>query len=123
MDPSEKAAKAAVTEFITAADVQDVTRLKAVLNPVFRASVNQFMGSAGVTIIDRETYLAMVGDKKLGGTPRTVAFKSVEVVGHTAFVRANLDSDALHFEAMLTLAQDKLGDWTITSDTPFTSPK
>ena len=115
--------RAVITEFLTAGDLRDVTRLDAVLNPQYRVSVNQFMGSPGVTVIDRASYLGMIKAGKLGGTPREVRFKSVEVVGNLAFVRAELESEELHFDNLLVLAQDGLGDWTLLSDTPYVTPK
>ncbi|MEL7160280.1 MAG: nuclear transport factor 2 family protein [Bacteroidota bacterium] len=123
METDETAVKTALTEFLSAGDVRDVARLEAVLNPQFRVCVNQFMGQPGVTVIDRAGYLGMIGAGKLGGSPRQVAVRSVEVVGNVAFVRATLDSDTLHFESNFVLAQDALGDWTVLSDTPYTTAK
>lgn len=116
------AARAALTEFIRAADVRDLDRLERVLNPEFRVFVNQFMGKPGVTVIDRTTYLGMIRAEKLGGTPRTLGIKSVEVVGNNAYVRATLASKALHFESHYLLVEDQAGDWTVLSDIPYVTP-
>jgi len=112
-----------VTEFLAAADVRDVARLEAVLNPEFRVSLNQFMGTPGVTIIDRAGYLSMITAGKLGGTPRTVEFNNVEIVGNLAFVRTVIESDKYLFDSMHVLTQDALGDWTLLADTPYVTPK
>lgn len=123
MESSEKAVRTAVTDYLTAGDVRDVTGLEATLNPAFRACVNQFMGKPGVTVIDRADYLSLISAEKLGGTPREVTIKSVEVIGNIAVVRAFLDSEKLTFDSIYTLAKDAQGDWTVVSDTPFVQPK
>lgn len=123
MTSEQKAVRAALNEFLAAGDAQNVARLETVLDPTYRIVINQFMGGEGVSVISRETYLQMIGDGKLGGTPRTVDIKSVEVVGNLAHVRALLSSSELNFNAHYTLAKDKAAKWKLVADAPFVSAK
>lgn len=123
MTPDQAAVEQTLSEFLTAGDLSSVDRLDAVLDPAYRITVNQFMGGEGVTVIDRSTYLQMISAGKLGGTPRSVELKSIEVVGNIAHVRAALTSDQLIFDSHYTFAQDKSGNWKLISDTPFVTPR
>lgn len=121
-DDEEQAVLAVVTDFLSAGDAQDTSRLVATLHPTFRIAINQFMGGPDVMILERPTYLSMIEDKKLGGDPRTAVTKSVELVGNLAFVRAVVENSTLRFDTAYTLAKDTNGRWWLIAETPFVTP-
>jgi len=123
MTAEQTAVKTTLTEFLAAGDDQDADRLAVVLDPTYRIMINQFMGGDGVTVIDRASYLGMIEQKKLGGTPRSVEWKSIEVVGNLAHVRALLASTEMSFDSQFILAKDKAGSWRLVSDAPFVTMK
>ncbi|MEL6140412.1 MAG: hypothetical protein AAFU67_02205, partial [Bacteroidota bacterium] len=118
----EKAILGVIKEFLAAGDVQDTVRLAETLDPTFRIAINQFMGEPGVNIIDRASYLQLVGAKKLGGDPRTSKTINVEIVGNVAFVRAKVKNSQLQFDTLYVLAKDVDNRWWLVSETPYVTP-
>ena len=59
MNNTEKI-RQAITDFVKGGDNSDVNLLSAVLHNHFRVTSNLFMGTTGVTIIDKQKYLSNI---------------------------------------------------------------
>lgn len=119
----ETSIEKAIEDFVKGGDTQDVAQLETVLHPEFRTSVNQFKGADGVTVLNRDAYLGMIRDKKLGGTPRSFEVRYFKNYGHTASAELHMESSVLVFDNFLSLVQDKSGKWWVIADAATAKPK
>lgn len=69
MTKTEKITQA-ITDFVEGGDNSDIELLNKVLHNDFRVTNNGFMGTSGVTIIDKHKYLSNIKDGIFGGLPR-----------------------------------------------------
>jgi len=123
VDNEEKAVKEAVKLFSQSADLQNTNNMNKVLHKNFRAVLNQLFGSKEVSITDKETYLALLKDKKIGGDKRKVSFESVDIYGKNASVKAVFDGNALKFSTYILLVKTAEGKWQVINDMPIISKK
>lgn len=112
-----------IQQFTQAGDEQQVKVLDGLLHPNFRVVWNN-LEKGSITVLDRETYLGMVGDKKIGGDQRTLAVESIEVMtGGNALVRTSLKGTKADFQSMFSLVQAESGDWLLVQDQVFMQAK
>ena len=107
---SKAAVKELAQNFVKAADIQDAALMKGLLYP----ESLQFVAMGEKLIkYPAEQYIAAVEAKKLGGEPRVITFKNVEIVGDKTAV-ASLDavSSKYHFNYHLSMAKSE-GKWVI----------
>lgn len=119
----DPAIEKAIKDFVKGGDEQNIALLETVLHPAFRVTVNQFMGSDDVTVLDRATYIALIQDKKMGGLERSFDLISFKTFGHTASAEMHMESDELIFNNFLSLIQDKTGKWWVLADAAVAQPK
>ncbi len=119
----ESALKERVSTFIEAGDTRDLSALEEVLHADFRVLVNQFMGGPDVTLINKEAYIGMVRDEKIGGLARSIEFRHLSIHDHTAVVEVHLESEAALFDSFITLVKDQEGQWQVISDAAYFQPK
>ncbi len=107
-----------VESFARAAENQSTSEMDLLLDDNFRVVMNQLFGSDKVTVMDKATYLNMLGEKKLGGDKAVVNTESINVNGNNAVVNTVFKSDKMSMRLYLLLAKDVSGTWKIVSDLP-----
>ncbi|MBT1702853.1 nuclear transport factor 2 family protein [Chryseosolibacter indicus] len=108
--------KQAVTDFVKGGDNSDVMLLDKVLHKDFRVTNNGFMGTAGVTIIDKQKYLANIKEGIFGGLPRKINIENIDVNETIAVVKLRLESSENHFVSYNSLVLDTDNEWRIINN-------
>ena len=68
----------AITNFVKGGDNSDTVLLDKILHDNFRVTNNGFMGSSGVTIIDKEKYLANISSGVIVVLPRVMNIERID---------------------------------------------
>jgi hypothetical protein len=121
-EQTTEAVKNAVREFLKGGDTNDAALLENVLHPDYQNVQDGFFGESGIFTIPKTEYKNLVETKRFGGSPRTVDFVSVEVLGNLAVVKVNLDSAVLRFISYIVVVQEG-GRWLIRNNFPSIVPK
>jgi hypothetical protein len=113
----KKAAEATVVAFAKAGDERDIATLTKLMHENYNA-IALLPGStvAKPVVESREHYFTLIKEGKVGGKPRTISIKSVEVWNNTAVVRAELESDVLHFFSTFALSYSPEAGWKLVHD-------
>lgn len=106
----------AITSFVRGGDNSDVDMLDKVLHKDFRVTNNGFMGTAGVTIIDKQKYLSNIGDGIFGGLPRKMSIEQIDDCGTIAMVKLRLESSENHFVSYNSLVLDSDNEWKLINN-------
>ncbi len=77
----------AITNFVKGGDTSNVELLNSVLHHDFRVASNNFMGTPGVVMIDKQTYLSNIKAGIFGGLTRTMTIESINDSGTIAMVK------------------------------------
>lgn len=115
MEQTEKI-KQAVTDFVKGGDTSNIELLDAVLHKEFRVTSNAFMGTQGITIIDKQTYLKNIKEGTFGGLSRSMNIELVDVSGSIAMVKLRLESPENYFVSYNALVADANGNWQLISN-------
>ncbi len=115
MTTTEKIAQA-ITNFVKGGDNSDAVMLDQVLHNDFRVTNNGFMGTSGVTIIDKKKYLSNIKDGIFGGLPRTMKIESIEDSKTIAMVKLRLESAENYFVSYNSLVLDIDNEWRIINN-------
>ncbi len=107
--------KQAITDFVKGGDNSDTKLLDKVLHKDFRVTNNGFMGTSGVTIIDKEKYLVNIRNGIFGGLPRVMIIENIDVSETIATVKLRLESSDNHFVSYNSLVLDTDNEWKIIS--------
>lgn len=67
-----------INDFVKGGDNSDVELLDKVLHRDFRVTNNGFMGTSGITIIDKQKYLTNIKNGTFGGLPRKMTVESID---------------------------------------------
>lgn len=99
-------------EFVTFVDVNDATNLEKILHPEmmqFAKIGDKLMPFKG------KDFIKMVADKKLGGSPREITVKSVQVIREGAVdIHLRAVSKEYDFMYQISLAQEA-GKWIVVT--------
>ena len=106
----------AVTNFGKGGDNSDTELLDKVLHNEFRVTNNGFMGTAGVTIIDKEKYLANIKEGIFGGLPRNMTIESIDDSKTIAMVKLRLESSENYFVSYNSLVLDTDNEWKLINN-------
>lgn len=106
----------AITDFVKGGDSSDVTLLDKVLHPDFRVTNNGFMGTPGVTIIDKAKYLSNIESGTFGGLPRKMYIESIDESETVAMVKLRLESSENYFVSYNSLVLDVDNQWKIINN-------
>jgi hypothetical protein len=106
----------AITSFVKGGDTSDAELLNRVLHKDFRVTNNGFMGKPGITIIDKEQYLANIRSGIFGGLPRKMEIESLDQEGTIAMVKLRLESAENHFVSYNSLVLDPDGEWRLLNN-------
>lgn len=115
METTEKI-KQAITSFVKGGDNSDTELLDKVLHNEFRVTNNGFMGTAGVTIIDKKKYLANIKDGVFGGLPRKMAIESIDHNETIATVKLRLEGSENYFVSYNSLVLDTDNEWKLINN-------
>ena len=106
----------AITDFVKGGDNSDTILLDKVLHKDFRVTNNGFMGTAGVTIIDKQKYLSNIKDGIFGGLPRKMTIESIDDNETIASVKLRLESSENNFVSYNSLVLDTDNEWKIINN-------
>lgn len=115
MQTTEKI-KQAITNFVKGGDNSDTELLDKVLHNEFRVTNNGFMGTAGVTIIDKKKYLANIKEGIFGGLPRKMTIESIDHSKTIAMVKIRLESSENDFVSYNSLVLDTDNEWKLINN-------
>lgn len=106
----------AITDFIKGGDDSDMALLSRVLHPDFRVINNGFMGTPGVTIIDKEKYISNIEAGIFGGLPREMMIESIDASETIAFVKLRLESAENSFVSYNSMVLDANNEWKVINN-------
>jgi hypothetical protein len=106
----------AITNFVKGGDKSDIELLDKVLHSDFRLTSNGFMGTTGVTIINKEKYLTNIRNGVFGGLPRKLQIESIDENESIAMVKLRLESSENHFVSYNALVIDIDNEWKLINN-------
>jgi hypothetical protein len=108
--------KQAISNFVKGGDNSDTEMLDKVLHSDFRVTNNGFMGTSGVTIIDKQKYLSNIRDGIFGGLPRKMTIEMIEDSETIAMVKLRLESAENYFVSYNSLVLDIDNEWKLINN-------
>mgnify|MGYP006334417033 FL=1 len=115
--------KQAITDFVKGGDNSDIKLLDKVLHKDFRVTNNGFMGTSGVTIIDKNDYLNKIKSGVFGGRPRQMKIEEIDQSGTIASVKIRIESTENDFVSYNSLVLDTNNEWKIINNLAVVTPK
>jgi len=112
-----------MTNFVKGGDNSDLVLLEKVLHNDFRVTNNGFMGSSGITIIDKQKYLLNIKDGIFGGLPRVMKIESIDDNETIAMVKLRLESSENSFVSYNSLVLDTDNVWKLINNLAIVEPK
>ncbi len=106
----------AITDFVKGGDNSDIALLDKVLHSDFRVTNNGFMGTSGVTIIDKQKYLSNIKEGVFGGLPRKMTIEAIDDSGSIAMVKLRLESAENYFVSYNSLILDSDKEWKLINN-------
>ncbi|MES2556951.1 MAG: nuclear transport factor 2 family protein [Bacteroidota bacterium] len=113
----------AITDFVKGGDNSDTLLLDRVLHKDFRVASNAFMGTQGVTIIDKQKYLANIEAGIFGGLPRKMNIESIDDNDTIAMVKLRIESAENHFISYNSFVLDVDNEWKLIHNLAVVAPK
>ena len=113
----------AVTNFVKGGDSSDIVLLDKVLHSDFRVTNNGFMGTAGVTIINKEKYLSNIRNGVFGGLPRKLEIENIDENESIAMVKLRLESSENYFVSYNSLVLDIDNEWKLINNLAIVEAK
>ncbi|HMC01546.1 MAG TPA: nuclear transport factor 2 family protein [Flavobacteriaceae bacterium] len=108
--------KQAIIDFVKGGDNSDVELLDNVLHKEFRVTNNGFMGTSGITIIDKNDYLNKIKSGVFGGLPRKMKIEEIDQSGIIASVKLRIESSENDFISYNSLVLDTDNKWKIINN-------
>jgi len=106
----------AIIDFVKGGDNSDTELLDKVLHEDFRVTNNGFMGTSGVTIIDKKEYLNNIRNGVFGGLPRQMKIEEIDQSGIIASVKLRIESSENDFISYNSLVLDTDDQWKIINN-------
>ncbi len=106
----------AITNFVRGGDNSDIVLLGKILHKDFRITNNGFMGTPGVTLIDKQKYLSNIREGIFGGLPRKMTIESIDHSKTIAMVKLRLESSENYFVSYNSLVLDTDNDWKLINN-------
>jgi hypothetical protein len=106
----------AITNFVRGGDNRDTVLLDKVLHKDFRVTNNGFMGTSGVTLIDKQKYLSNITAGIFGGLPRTMTIENIDESETIATVKLRLESSENYFVSYNSLVLDTDNEWRLINN-------
>ena len=108
--------KKAIIDFVKGGDNSDVGLLDNVLHKDFRVTNNGFMGTSGITIIDKNDYLNKIKSRVFGGLPRKMKIEEIDQSGIITSVKLRIESSENDFISYNSLVLDTDNEWKIINN-------
>ncbi|MFA7688053.1 MAG: nuclear transport factor 2 family protein [Moheibacter sp.] len=108
--------KQAIIDFVKGGDNSDVELLDNVLHKEFRVTNNGFMGTSGITIIDKNDYINKIKNGVFGGLPRKMKIEEIDQSGIIASVKLRIESSENDFISYNSLVLDTDNEWKIINN-------
>lgn len=108
--------KQAIIDFVKGGDHSDIELLDKVLHKDFRVTNNGFMGTSGVTIINKNEYLNKIKSGIFGGLPRKMKIEELDQSGIIASVKLRIESSENYFISYNSLVLDTDNQWKIINN-------
>ena len=115
--------KQAIIDFVKGGDNSDVELLDKVLHQDFRVTNNGFMGTSGVTIINKTEYLSKIESGVFGGLPRKMEIEEIDQIGIIASVKLRIESSENDFISYNSLVLDTDNEWKIINNLAVVTAK
>lgn len=106
----------AIIDFVKGGDTSDLVLLNKVLHKDFRVTNNGFMGTSGITIIDKKAYLDKIKSGVFGGLPRKMKIEELDQSGIIASVKLRIESSENDFISYNSLVLDTDNEWRIINN-------
>lgn len=106
----------AITNFVKGGDNSDTIMLDNVLHKDFRVTNNGFMGTPGVTIIDKQKYLSNIKNGIFGGLARKMIIESIDYSETIAMVKLRLESSENYFVSYNSLVLEMDNEWKLINN-------
>lgn len=113
----------AIIDFVKGGDNSDIELLDKVLHKDFRVTNNGFMGTSGVTIIDKNEYLSKIKNRVFGGLPRKMKIEEIDQSGIIASVKLRIESSENDFISYNSLVLDTDNKWKIINNLAVVNAK
>lgn len=115
--------KQAIIDFVKGGDNSDLEILDKVLHKDFRVTNNGFMGTQGITIIDKNEYLNKIKSGIFGGLPRKMKIEALDQSGIIASVKLRIESSENDFISYNSLILDTDNEWRIINNLAVVNAK
>jgi len=115
--------KQTIIDFVKGGDNSDIELLDKVLHEDFRVTNNEFMGTSGVTIIDKKEYLNKIKSGIFGGLPRQMKIEHLDQSGKIASVKLRIESSENDFISYNSLILDADNEWKIINNLAIVKAK
>lgn len=122
MNDTEKI-KQVIIDFVKGGDNSDVQLLDKVLHKDFRVTNNGFMGTLGVTIIDKKEYLDNIKAGVFGGLPREMEVLRLDHSDKIASVKLKIESSENDFISYNSLVLDVDNEWKLIDNLAVVNAK
>jgi hypothetical protein len=113
----------AIINFVTGGDNSDTVLLDKVLHNNFRVTNNGFLGTSGVTIIDKKKYLSNIKEGIFGGLPRIMKIESIDNSETIAMVKLRIESSENYFVSYNSLVLDTDKEWKLINNLAIVEAK
>lgn len=113
----------AIIDFVKGGDNSDIELLDKVLHKDFRVINNGFMGTSGITIIDKNGYLSKIKNGVFGGLPRKMKIEEIDQSGIIASVKLRIESSENDFISYNSLVLDTDNKWKIINNLAVVNAK
>lgn len=106
-----------IRSYTKALDSGNAEAAESWLDREFRVVLHNYKNSGATSIIDRETYLRMIRDGRVGGNNRELSVLLVDIQEKAALVKVRLAGEKTVFTNYYSLVS-KDGQWLIVQDLP-----
>lgn len=123
MNSDKERIKKAIVDFVKGGDNSNVELLNKVLHKDFRVTNNGFMGTTGVTIIDKKEYLNNIKTGVFGGLPREMKILGLDHSDKIASVKLKIESSENDFISYNSLVLDVDNEWKLINNLAVVNAK
>ncbi|MFC3199475.1 nuclear transport factor 2 family protein [Parapedobacter deserti] len=109
--------KTAIEAFVKAGDNRDTAILENILHARFQNIQDGYFDENGIFVFSKSDYIELIRTKKFGGSPRSIAYNSIEQTGNIATVQVKLESQNLIFHSLIVCVHDNR-NWKIINNIP-----
>ncbi|OAV45181.1 nuclear transport factor 2 family protein [Lewinella sp. 4G2] len=118
-DSMNAAPQAVIAAFADAIATNDAAALEAILHPNFTVIIPRYPTADKNSVLDRDTYIQLIGSKKIGGERYTVTYDQTTVIDYNANLMVTFDGPNTIMQATFLLTEVSEGDWQIVVDYPI----